>query len=388
MVAEPFAEAVAEAERIIAEAPHIRTEQDLLEGYDYLAGSIQRALQTAWATDPDRPRFLTAPDADTKYGLDNPDTLYFGAIIRPDTDYVVTGKRGSTADLSFQVLGGDYTPAKVPGSLAAFDDRQLEIAEDGSFEVHFGPKAKPGVPNSFPLGENAAILIIREVYSDWENQVRGRLDIRAADGNPGPPELSERSMAKRYAAAGKILVTQLRTFLKFPEWFYYDRAANEMTAPRRTPGGLATQFSSVGHYELAADKALIVEVPKSEAPYQGFQLGSLWYISTDYIHAQTSLTAEQARADPDGMLRFVVSERDPGVANWLACTGHERGYLQIRWQRLDRELTEADGPRTELVDLAELPERLPYYQHARITGEQRAHTLEARRAAIARRRFG
>ena len=38
------------------------------------------------------------------------------------------------------------------------------------------------------------------------------------------------------------------------------------------------------------------------------------------------LTADQARHDPDGMLRFVISERDPGVANWLETTGHPRGY--------------------------------------------------------------
>jgi hypothetical protein len=82
---------------------------------------------------------------------------------------------------------------------------------------------------------------------------------------------------------------------------------------------------------------LIVTVPaagRDVAPYQGIQLGSRWYISLDYIGHQTSLTADQARADPDGRLRFVISEGDPGVANWLERTGHRRGYVQIRWQRL------------------------------------------------------
>ena len=76
-----------------------------------------------------------------------------------------------------------------------------------------------------------------------------------------------------------------------------------MTEPRRTPGGLATQFSSAGHYELDDDQAMIVTVPaagRDVAPYQGIQLGSMWYVSLDYINHQTSLTADQARADPDG----------------------------------------------------------------------------------------
>ena len=71
----------------------------------------------------------------------------------------------------------------------------------------------------------------------------------------------------------------------------------------------------------------------------------MWYISLDYINHQTSLTADQARIDPDGMMRFVISERDPGVANWLELTGRRRGYVQIRWQRLTRDLTPDDGPR-------------------------------------------
>ena len=79
----------------------------------------------------------------TKMGLDNPDTLYFGSRVQPDRDYVVTGIRGTTTDLSFQLLGGEYTDDNVPASQAAFDDRELEIAEDGSFEWRLRPPA-PG----------------------------------------------------------------------------------------------------------------------------------------------------------------------------------------------------------------------------------------------------
>ena len=142
--------------------------------------------------------------------------------------------------------------------------------------------------------------------------------------------------------AGKILISRLKTFLAFPEWFYLKLPVNTLTEPRSTPGGLTSQFSSVGHYDLGPDQAMIVTVPaaaKDVAPYQGIQLGSMWYISLDYINHQTSLTADQARHDPDGMLRFVISERDPGVANWLECTGHQRGYVQLRWQRLSRDLS-------------------------------------------------
>ncbi len=166
---------------------------------------------------------------------------------------------------------------------------------------------------------------------------------------------------------------------------------NTMTEPRPTSGGLATQFSSVGHYDLGDDQAMIVTVPAADravAPYQGIQLGSMWYISLDYINHQTSLNADQARVDTDGLMRFVISERDPGVANWLECTGHRRGYVQIRWQRLSRDLLPEDGPRVEVVRFADLARLLPCYEQARVTPKQYAERIAARQAAVAERMLG
>jgi hypothetical protein len=395
LLTQPFAEALAEAEKIIAGAPHVTSERDLAEGYDYLAGSVQASLRLAWAYQRDFPYFVQSTGPYTKLGLDNPDTLYFHAYLRDDAEYVVTGTRGTTADLSFQVLKGDYTPVEVPDSLSAFDDRAIPIAEGGDFEFRLGPgQAKPGY---FTLGPGSAMLVVREVYSDWSAERRGTLRIHRAghEGEAPPPAPSSTTgtatAAKRYAVAGKLLLSRLRTFLAFPEWFYLNEPVNTLTQPRCTPGGLATQFSSAGHFELGDDEAMIVAVPAAPreiAPYQGIQLGSMWYVSLDYVNHQTSLTADQAVTDPDGRMRFVISERDPGVANWLERTGHSRGYVQLRWQRLTRDLTPADGPAVAVVPFGELPDRLPFYDSARVSALQWRARIAARQAAIAERMLG
>ena len=379
MLTEAFTQAVAEAEKVIAAAPHIRSQADLAEGYDYLAGSIQASLRLAWAYERDFPSFVQSTGPAAKMGLDNPDTLYLHAYLRDDAEYIITGQRGTTADLSFQVLNGDYSPVQVPDSLTAFDDRALDIAADGSFELRLKPP--PG----------SSMLAVREVYSDWNNERRGTLRIRRADRTGGAPVVKTDTsvQAKRYGVAGKILLSRLRTFLAFPEWFYLKLPVNTLTEPRLTPGGLATQFSSAGHYDLAEDQAMVVTVPaaaKDVAPYQGIQLGSMWYISLDYINHQTSLTADQARIDPDGMIRFVISERDPGVVNWLERTGHDRGYLQLRWQRLTRDLTPDDGPAVQVVPFAEIAGCLPYDQ--KITPPEWAERIAVRQAACALRMLG
>lgn len=388
MLTQSLADAIVEAEKIITEAPHIRSEQDLLEGYEYLAGSIRAAVQSSFAHEKDFPFFMRSATPYTKLGLDNPDTLYFSARIRPDAEYVVTGRRGTTADLSFQILSGDYNPEDVPDSLQAFDDREVQIEPDGSFTMWFGPSRDDPRPNYFTLAPTANMLLVREVWSDW-TATPGTIAIQRADRiGEAPPPLRKELLGRKFDSAAKSLVQQLKTFLQFPEWFYLKLPVNTMTEPRLTPGGLATQYSSVGHYDLAENQALIVTVPVSDAPYQGFQLGSMWYVSLDFINHQTSLTAHQAQHDRDGKIRFVVSERNPGVANWLETTGHRRGYLQIRWQRTSREFTAADGPSVEVIEFDELPERLDFYEDARVTPDEWRERIAARQAAVAARMLG
>jgi hypothetical protein len=76
------------------------------------------------------------------------------------------------------------------------------------------------------------------------------------------------------------------------------------------------------------------------------------------------------------------------VANWLELTGRRRGYVQIRWQRLTRDLTGEDGPRAEVVPFARIAERLAYYDHAKVSPPQWRARIAARQAAVAERMLG
>ena len=356
MYAQPLVDAIAEAERLVREAPHIETEADLLEGLQYLAGGIAACTHLAFDYDRDHPFLQSGTGPFTKMGLDNPDTLYFGTRVQAGREYLVTGTRGTTTDLSFQLLGGEYTDDNVPDSETAFDDRQLDIGANGDYEWRFTPAAN-------------AQLVIREVYNDWSAQ-RGKVAIARADtAGTAPPPLTNDLIEKRFAVAGKQLVQRIKTWLQFPQWFYMNIPVNTMVAPRLTPGGLATQYSSAGHFELTPDQALVITLPATDAPYLGFQLGSLWYVSLDYINHQTSLNGTQAQADPDGKIRIVVADRDPGVTNWVETLGHRKGFLQFRWQRISRQLTEADGPTVELVGIDEVAEYLPFHESNKISPE-------------------
>lgn len=375
MYSEPLTAAIAEAERLVTAAPHIESEADLLEGLQYLAQGIAACVHAVFHHDRDHPFLLSGTGPFAKMGLDNPDTLYFGTRVAAGHEYVVTGRRGDTTDLSFQLLGGEYTDHNVPVSEAAFDDRELDIAADGGFTWRFTPKTP-------------AQLVIREVYNDWA-AARGTVAISRVDtAGTGPDPLNRAIIEKRYAAAGKQLVNRIKTWLAFPQWFYLNQPANTMLAPRLTPGGLATQYSSAGHFDLAPDQALLITLPVTDAPYLGFQLGSRWYISLDYINHQTSLNGTQAQADPDGKIRIVVADTNPGITNWVETLGHTRGFLQFRWQRVTRKLTEADGPSVELLDLDAVPAALPYHEHNKISQEAWRARIALRQEQIANRMLG
>jgi hypothetical protein len=372
----PLQDAIAEAEKLIESAPFIRTEQDLLEGYDYLAGRIRMAMQMAFDHDLERPLFINPTHQFSRQGLDNPDAIYFNAYLKEGVEYVVRGVRGTSADLSFQVMGGAYTADSAATSMLAFDDRELDIAEDGSFEFTY--VAEPG----------AKTMIVREVFNDWDTEERGRIWIERTDtvGLPATP-LTQARLERKYEVAAKLLTGSIQTWLAFPQFFERKEPANQPTAPQSTPGGLSSQRSSIGHYDLADDEALIVTVPEcTDCAYQAIQIGSDWYISTDYETHQTSLTKAQAVTDPDGLMRFVISETPPGgspIANWLETTGHRTGSIMLRWQRLERDLGPEDGPQVEVVKTADVPSRLPHFTP--LTTEQYAERIAARQRSVARR---
>ena len=119
-----------------------------------------------------------------------------------------------------------------------------------------------------------------------------------------------------------MLTGRIQTWFAFPEWFTYKEPVNTLTSPASTPGGLASQFSSIGHYALADDEAMVVTVPVCDAaptrPSRSAPTGTSPPTTSppDLAHQAQSV------ADPDGLMRYVIRERDPGLANWLETCGH------------------------------------------------------------------
>jgi hypothetical protein len=139
-------------------------------------------------------------------------------------------------------------------------------------------------------------------------------------------------------------------------------------------GGIVGQIYYMTAYEIDDDEALIIEtkVP-AKCQYRSIMLANEIDETLDASHNQISLNDSQAEPDDDGVLRVVVSAKDPGVANWLDTTGHGKGLIEQRWTNC------SERPTTSIrrVNFADVRKSLPEGSK-RITTEQRDHEIRER----------
>ncbi len=346
----------------------------------YAQGLVAAALEVfEQSRHLDKPYFRRGDGVDGRAGLYNPDNLYSSALVSDQGRYRIRGRRGSHVMLTLQVLDA-YPMIGLGRNLAAIDLDAMGIRPGESFELLLGGERQPGRWVPLPSGTRA--LLARQTFSDWERETPTVLAIERLDRDAPPVDstVPGRNAADYLRAADRTWnAGYLPMIQRLPE--------NRLAPPRASDtgsGGLAGQQSVMARYRLGADQALLVTVKKSGARYQGIQLGDPWFVTPNYIDRQVSLTAAQAAADADGYFRFVVSLRDPGVANWLDPAGFAEGYLFMRWQGLDRPLAADEAPVAELVELAGLAARLPA-DTRRLAPEARREQLQGRQWAPIRR---
>src|ERR1700730_18144211 len=91
-----FCAELADAGDVIMRAEIPAPAIDRAEGLRYLSRLLRIGLlQNLEAADSDFPFFYRPSDEITKYGGDNPDNIYWAAMVKGTNDYRITGKRGT-----------------------------------------------------------------------------------------------------------------------------------------------------------------------------------------------------------------------------------------------------------------------------------------------------
>ncbi len=360
------------------------------EAYRSVLYATVGSIRTAALTDLDHPRFIRATDWSAKSGLDNPDNNYYFARIRDDEDYVIRGQRGSSRNLIFQLVVGQpgVRDAGSSTNVSVLNAWDMQIEDDGTFEILVSRENPGDGRNWLANGPGAETLMARMTFSDWQAEHKGYLTIEKARNEGLPkPVLTPEEMAFRLREVAVHMYDRTASWLQLAERAWLARQRNAMTAPTRAEGGLVGQWWSFGSWQLEDDEALIIRSHRSNASYQGIELGNRWFVSLDYETRTSSLTLDQAEVASDGSYYFVVSGKDPGIYNWLDTEAHESGLIMMRWQGLTGDLPEAQSPRAWKVPLAEIEQHLPADTRYISSADRRAQ-IAARRMALQRRDAG
>ncbi|WP_176594272.1 hypothetical protein [Sphingobium sp. EM0848] len=338
----------------------------------YLAGLLAQAWDFAEQLNMlGTPYFSRGAGVEGLPGLYNPDNLYRSALLEPGGAYRIYGRRGTHADLSFQIID-QYPIVGLGKNLAVIrpDDMGARPGED--FEFYLGGTPRAG-RNWFAMPDHSAAILVRQSFGDWRETPTSlyieRLDV------PAP-----RSYQSPFAQAAAALhqATKLWVDGYVPE-IQRNTMVNALPAPRPSAtdsGGLGGQMSVMARYRISKGEVLLISVRKADVTYQGIQLGDPWFVTPNTVEHQVSLTARQAHVDDDGMIRFVISLDDPGVPNWLDPAGNPEGYIFMRWQGIRTPLKAGDAPTAHLLSLASLRQALPANSPTINSAERRKQLAE------------
>jgi hypothetical protein len=321
-----------------------------------------------------------------RWGIDNPDNLYATAAIDGESRYVIHGKlrRPAPAECTLTVMGrGGPYPNAFPHSNAYLSLDNVKIGTDDSFEVTIDSSPVNGRPNHMQSQPQSMALLLRPSLGDWSTETPPLISIERVGGPPMRPAPSNAELVTK-------AVEKLREFipavLDFNRKACYRLAANQLTVPTPTPGGLLTQITSFGHFKVADDEALVLTIDPIGARYLGFQLCDHWMIGMEYISATGCINHAQAARNNDGTYTLVISPSDPGVYNWVDTEHLGSGEMLIRWQALPHPPKDENPSiaKSRLVKLAQLGDVLPLGTRM-ADAQARRRQIDQRERAFARR---
>jgi Protein of unknown function (DUF1214) len=367
-----------EAAQIVKSDPVTRNGVDLAAGMRHLLVLLSAGIDEVLRFDPDpilRVQRTTMDDV-VSWGMECPDCIYTRATMRGGESYRLFGNRGNARYVGLQTMNG------IAATANELVD-ELEVDADGNFEVVLSASEQTGRPGNWMRleGDNPT-LTVRHFFYDWDTEVPSSLHIeRIAD----PVGVQSRSVdpaarvSRQLVALGDFVHDNLAFFLQFGA-----AAPTNGFLPaldRSDMGAAAENRPVIGRWELAPGEALIAEVQPPEGIYWSFSLGNPWWETIHYGRHQSSLNAHQAVPDSDGLVRVVLCDRDPGVANWLDTAGYSNGPIILRCVRT----ATAPTPSTRVVHFDDIHASLPS-DTVTVTAEKRASILAARLDAV-RERF-
>lgn len=314
----------------------------------------------------------------SRWGIDNPDSVYRVIPISGDERYVIRGRVGE-----HRMTENYFTLwNQQMGTVDVLDGRRMHVEADGSYEITVDSDPAGDRPNHVQSTPEAHELYIRDVLLDWELDDANQITVERLGGPPGRPAPTRDEQAEATAR----MMAHFADFTGKLSHGMYKSPVNHFSLAWSADhtGAMRHQVYVAGRFVLQPGEAFVVDVSDGGAEYFTVPLSNLWGTTLDILDRTGSLNKAQSVANDDGTHTYVIAADDPGVHNWIDTDGLLEGILTLRMAEFPE-----GGPRPDLsasgrvVALDRLDAELPGV--ARVTPQQRRDQLAARRAAYLRR---
>jgi hypothetical protein len=307
----------------------VQDEVTVVEGYRWLTEVLGVALDCYVWADADRPELVDLVSPTRKFGGDNADAFYSFAPIDPRRTYRIFGRKGDAVYLSMCVYGGPDDGRWSNRIVSSLNDRQMNIAKGGEFEVILSPTPHGG--NWMKLDPDAVCVVTRDYFINPQSGDKAVWNIEALDKAPPPPPLSDADLAQRLRRTVSF-IRDLLNICPIPKQGEVNDLLDPYRVPEMTYGWAAPDaVYCMGRYDLADDEVLTIEGRSPECAFWNLVLWNPYLQTYDYRYERVTINGGQVQYEPDGSWRVAISTRDPGVPNWLSTAGHPRGILWFRW---------------------------------------------------------
>jgi len=333
------------------------------EAYRFVLHLLAAGTEHHLEGDPERPMFTRVVSPQRKLLGDNPDAIYYWTRVNGARSYRIRGATSGAAYTSFTVHGRDPSGGSMERVIADVNDRDLEVAADGSYEIILSPERHDG--NWLRLEPDATSVITRHyfervhsVQADPGVVIPLRIDPLEDPGPPAP--FTDAAMAARLRAVAAHLRANTLGMPapgEAPAYAFVSRVPNVLPKPASFgASGVATLgavdlYYAMAPYLLGDGDALVMEGRLPACRFANVMLWNMHMQTLEYRHHRTSLNRAQMQTAADGVFRIVIAHRDPGVPNWIDTEGHKLGT--IFWRFVLPE-TEPDEIRCTVVKRDEL----------------------------------
>jgi hypothetical protein len=328
---------------------------DRAEWYRFMSrltrSSIERLIENA---EPTRPRLRDMVWRQS-INVQSPDQDHRMCQFDEGRDYRITGTRGTIPYIIFALCKApkpdvpgaeDWAPKGLEG-LKAFDpsnlkttaflaSQQLNIGAEGRFEIILSQKDPGEGKNWLKMDPDTDCILIRETWSDRDNEVAPEMHIERMDG-AAPEPLTPELMANTLAWAGQAVLGYAELVRNWWQGTQgnFSSKLNRLDYSRAqylSNGGVPDRHFAFGGWQKSLEEALVLEFTPPECEYWNFQLCNLWQENLDTFEDGNGwVNTYRHVVDADGKVRIIISERDPGLGhNWVNSFGHDKGIWGLR----------------------------------------------------------